>query len=55
MCKKKNITKENKIEYLVWIIFASIGAIFVIVGLVAFMVKPIRMWIRRGKKGTEAN
>ena len=28
--------KENKLEYLVWIIFASIGTIFVIAGLVAF-------------------
>ena len=28
--------KENKVEYLVWIIFASIGAIFVVVGLFAF-------------------
>ena len=28
--------KENKIENLVWIIFASIGAVFVIIGLVVF-------------------
>ncbi len=28
--------KENKIENLVWIIFSSIGAIFVIIGLVVF-------------------
>ena len=28
--------KENKLENLIWIIFASIGAIFVIIGLVVF-------------------
>lgn len=28
--------KENKLENLIWIIFASMGAIFVIIGLVIF-------------------
>ena len=28
--------KENKLENLIWVIFASIGAIFVIIGLVVF-------------------
>ena len=32
----EDFMKENKIEYLIWIIFASIGAILVIIGLVAF-------------------
>ena len=30
--------KENKLENLIWIIFASIGTIFVIIGLIVFVV-----------------
>ena len=29
--------KENKLEYLVWIIFASLGLIFIVVGLVVYL------------------